>query len=357
MDSALLLNERRASTQRFFERYLNREVGGREHVSVLFVDRDLPLWFTKGLHDCEGTRWEIVNAREIVSQREVVAALWDPERRYVSVHDYAAECFFPAAHSAVRFAEVSRGIDYTSFEFPRFGLTDDQVEELLLRYVRGDPLLHEQHADAFYSFLDDDASYRVEIRSGPSREYTLVVRGPEPWTDLAGPLVEGNIRFAPGAELFYHGKAVSGTLWCDAGINLLPLRHPQTDIALCSRLLALSQEIPADPLLIELSEGRVVRLSSRGPLADRFNDVLACDEAFSHVVEVGLGLSEACSPLVREWAATSNEAVPGVHVGIGADPANTSRFKTRVHLDFVCPDVEIVLRGRTWFNRGRFFNA
>jgi hypothetical protein len=354
MDLAFPLGDLKVAATRFFERYLNLLVGEREHISILFIDNDLPTWFMEGIHSCKGTRWVVVDAGSICSQRDVLLSLWNPEARYVSVHDYVTKTFFPLHATAVRFAEVANSIDYTSFEFPRFDLSAQQIAVLLARYVVGDPCIQERLADAFYRLLADDPSYKIEILSGPSFEHSLIVRGPLPWMDLAGPLVEGNVRFAPGAELFYHGTAVSGTLWCSGGINLLPLRHPETDVDLCRRLIALGRELDADPVLLAIRDGRVSDLSSVGSLGEQLKESFAVDEGFSHIVEVGIGLGENCAPLISDWAATSNEAVPGIHVGIGADPANTRRFRTRVHMDFVCPDVKIIVNGHAWFDSGKF---
>jgi len=354
MDPALRVEQRRELTTRFYSNYLNFPHDGREHISVLFYDRPLPRWFGEGLEAIQGTRWIYVDANKIASQREVLEALWAPGKRYLSVHDYVVDTFFPGFQTAVRFTEVGHDVDYTSFEFPRFDVTQDQMEELLWRYVRGDCRDQLQRADVFYQILGNDPGYEVVVRSGPNRTQTLVVRGPEPWMELVGPLCEGNVRFAPGAELFYHGRQVSGTLHCNAGINLLPLRSPDPEVELCRALLDAAQVLRDDPIDLEIRGGRVVAIRSVGPAARRFKDLFATDEAFSHVVEVGLGLSVTAGPLEYTWAATSNEAVAGIHLGIGADPADTARFNTQVHLDFVCPDASIEVNGKLYYD-GRLF--
>jgi len=354
MDAALRVDSLSEQTRRFFERYLYFDVGGREHISVLFYDRPLPAWFLEGIDAVAGTRWQMVDARTVESQRRVLAELWAPEQRYVSVHDYVVDTFFPATDNAVRFAEAGRGVDYTSFEFPRFDVSPEQMERLLAIYVRGNPAAHLRYADSFFELLDDDPGYSIRVRSGERGEDVLEVRGPEPWMELAGPLCEGNIRFAPGAELFYHGRSVSGTLCCRGGINLLPLRSNHVDVELCRRLLEMARQIPEDPIHIDVEDGRIVALRSSSTAAADFTATLSCDEAFGHVVEVGIGLSPTARPLIFDWAASSNEAVPGIHLGIGADPANTRRFKTLVHLDFVCPDVTIEVNGACFYDGSGF---
>lgn len=344
-------------TTRFFDRYLNPDVGSREHVSLLFTDVSLPAWFVDGLAGVQRTTWKIVDIRSLESQRAVLERLWDPERRYVSVHDYTAHRFFGVDESAVKFAEVSRGIDYTSFEFPRFGLTGEQIDILLQRYVNGDPRKHLGHVDAFFELLNDDPGYSITFQTGPRLDHLFTVTGPGPWMELAGPLCEGNMRFAPGAEIFYHGGDVSGELCCSEGINLLPLRSNDPERALCEQFLQLGYLIQEDPLVLRIEASQVVDYrSARGESARLFERISGTDAAFFQLVEVGIGLSHTAAPLIHDWAATSNEAVPGVHVGIGADPADTKRFKTNVHMDFVCPGSRILVNGGLFYD-GKAFTA
>lgn len=344
----------RQQTADFYRRYLHSDPRNREHISILFYDRALPSWFLAGLSDVAQTRWLTVDARSIESQQDVLRRWWDPRRRYISVHDYVVDTFFGAEQAAVRFAEVSQGIDYTSFEFPRFDVSDAQIEFLLTRFVQGDPLAQLRRADAFYSALDNDPGYQIVVQTGP-QSHTLTITGPHPWMELTGPLCEGNMRFAPGSELFYHHHDAAGELWCGAGVNLLPLRAAEPDRETCQRILTLGAALPSDPLVLTLDAGRVVSVvSERGQSAEMFQQLIDAQGAFSHVVEIGVGLSMAARPLVKEWAATSNEAIPGVHIGVGADPSNTARFSTNVHMDFVCPDATITINGTPFYGNGRF---
>jgi hypothetical protein len=340
--------------RRFFERYLLLQGSCSEHVTVLFYDRALPPQLLDGLNAVSRTRVIPVDARQIASQVPILQQLYCPERRYVSVLDFCAHRVFPLDASAAGFARVGRSIDYTSFEFPRFDLRDDQVLLLLSRCTSGDPPRERAQADRFYARLGDDPGYVVTVHSGEAQDRVLTVRGPYPWMEICGPLVEGDIRFAPGAELFYNGPHVDGSLHCAGAINLLPLRSEAIDEATCRALLALGRRIPDDPLDLDFAAGRLIGLRSRGPLAADFMAVFARHEAFTWVVEVGIGMAASAGPLIYEWAAPTNEAVPGVHVGLGADPGNPQRFSTYVHLDFVAPAVQIAVNGRPFFDRGVF---
>ncbi|WP_461481387.1 M29 family metallopeptidase [Porticoccus sp.] len=338
-------------TTAFFTKYLNLDIGAREHISVLFTDIALPKWFRDGLGGVTDTTWKIIDARKLDSQRALLETLWDPQRRYISVHDYTVSTFFGNEQSAVKFAEISTGIDYTSFEFPRYDVEESQVETLLKRYVSGDPNTQLGDVDCFFHFLDDDPAYVIDFHTGPGYEHVLTVRGPEPWMELAGPLCEGNMRFAPGAEIFYHGNAVNGELYCAEGINLLPLRSGQLEKALCQHALQLGRLVMSDPLVLAISLSRITAIDSvKGHSAKLFRQICDEDEAFLHLVEVGIGMNPSAGPLIHNWAATSNEAVPGVHIGVGADPANTSRFQTNVHLDFVCPSTLIQVNKQQFYD-------
>lgn len=342
-------------TTRFFHGYLNLDVGSREHVSLLFTDVNLPDWFLVGLGGVKGTTWKVVDTRTIESQRTLLEGLWDPRARYISVHDYTAHRFFGVDQSAVKFAEVSNSIDYTSFEFPRFGLTSEQIAILLCRYVSGDPFQHIGHVDAFFELLNDDPDYNIVFQTGPKHSYELTVAGPGPWMELAGPLCEGNMRFAPGAEIFYHDGDVSGELHCSEGINLLPLRSNDPEKDLCQQFLRLGRLIQEDPIVLSIEASKVVGYRSAcGRSEQLFRQITETNAAFYQLVEVGIGMSYAASPLIHDWGATSNEAVPGVHVGIGADPANTKRFKTNVHVDFVCPTSRILVNDKLFYDGKAF---
>ena len=256
--------------RRFFEQYLFLDTEGREHVTVLFYDLALPHPFLEGLRGVGGTRLLAVDARQIRSQAEVLRQVYEPSRRYVSVHDYCARSIFTRAVSAAGFARVGHGIDYTSFEFPRFDLSDEQVVLLLERFTAGDPRRECAQAEAFYRLLGEDRGYCLEVRSGPALDRVLTVRGPSPWMEICGPLAEGDIRFAPGSELFYNGPDVDGTLHCAVAINLLPLRSDHVEEQTCRTLLELGQIIPDDPLDLEFTAGRLVGIRSRRPLAGEF---------------------------------------------------------------------------------------
>jgi hypothetical protein len=341
--------------QAFFERYLCLDTGGREHVTVLFYDRPLPEPFLAGLREVRGTRLVTVAIDRLRSQAELLTAMYEPGQRYLSVHDYCVETVFPLELSASGFAQrAGRAIDYTSFEFPRFDVTEEQISLLLRRFTRSDPSREAAQSEAFFALLGDHPGYRVTIHSGAGLDCVLTIEGPSPWMELCGPLVEGDIRFAPGSELFYNGAAVNGTLHCAGGVNLLPLRSDRLDEPMCRAILGLGRRIPEDPLDLHFSAGCLIDIQSAGPLAGEFMALFQRDAAFTWVGEVGIGMAKSAGPLIHDWAAPSNEAVPGVHVGLGANPGDPLRFDTTVHMDFVAPEVQIAVNGAGFYDRGTF---
>jgi hypothetical protein len=342
------------SVRSFYDRYLHRDPLGREHVTLVFFDSFLPVELLQGLHAVTRTKAVFSDMRVAGDQAAVLQEWWDPETRYVSVHDFSTATFPTKEDSAVAFVQRNRAIDYTSFEFPRFDLTLPQIELLLARVMAADFAEEGRRASAFYRRLGNAPSYEISVRSGPDRDREMTVRGPSPWMELCGPVAEGEIRFSPGCELFYFGREVDGVLHCREGINFLPLRGGKLDLGQCRHIVALGAAIPDDPLDIVLERGRIVEMRSKRGLARAFEDAFAFSDAFRDVVEVGIGLRDSSRPLIRDWAAPSNEAIPGVHLGIGADPAAPARAATSVHLDFVVGDCSITVNGKPFYDGHRF---
>lgn len=342
------------ATREYFSRHLFLSVGARKHVTLLFTDVELPHAFLDGLAQVPGTKLEVFDSRQVPNQADVVQEYYDPSSRYVSVHDYSAHRFYPASQAAGRVAGTGQGIDVTTFEFPRFDLSPAQIELLLARMVSGSPQTERLRADGFFRRLADRPDYRIQVRSGDRLDREMTVSGPRGWVELCGPLMEGDIRFAPGSELFYNGTDINGTLHCAGGLNLLPFRSESLDEVLCRRILGLGARIGQDPLDLDIEAGRLVGIRSGGPLAAMFQETFKVHEAFTWVVEIGIGMSDGAAPLIHDWSAPTNESVPGVHLGLGADPGDPGRFDTAVHMDFVCPQVLVRVNEDLFFDRGSF---
>lgn len=345
--------ELRQRTTAFYDKYLWRPAWCSDHRTLVLFDRQPPTWFRAALNELTRTTVEFV---EITAESAFTAVILERRGRgrYVSVHDFITTCFPSPDQRPLDLLNGAEDLDYTSFELPRFGLTDAQFADQLGRFVAGDLDRQRDITDHFFGLLGTTVPYRIDILSGEHREHRLTITGCDPWMELTGPLCSGNVRFAPGAELFSRGQGASGVLKCTGGLNILPLRSQTPEIAFCDALLEIASRIATDPLLLRIDRGRIVDVFSDGDLADCLMSLLAADPAFSTVVEVGIGVSSAARPIVNSWPAASNEAVPGVHVGVGADPSDTRRFRTTIHFDFVCEEVSIQVNGYPFFQDGNF---
>jgi hypothetical protein len=169
---------------------------------------------------------------------------------------------------------------------------------------------------------------------------------------------EARARFASGAELFYDGREVSGTFSFWGGLNVLPLKKPGgygvRELQHFERFCALAKHAPAEPVVLTLERGRIVAVEGDAQHAPVLRALLAEHEAFRQLNEVGIGLNDAAGPLVRSWPSPTNEAIPGVHLGFGADPAHGDRFDTAIHFDFVEPRATVFVNDQMYFDAGHF---
>ncbi|MFJ9041442.1 hypothetical protein ACIRF8_33365 [Streptomyces sp. NPDC102406] len=349
---------------RFVRAALPRFTDGRRVTVVGFYDRELPEALWQGISAVPDLTLIAYDLREGDPTDHLEKLLSAPDAGHFSFHDFCQVLSRPTSRFAKGYAksrtatgdEPGAGADYTSYEFPRRDLESWQVETVLAGHFAGDPAEQRRSADRFFSLLSrgDGADYTVEVLSGPASERRrLTVTGKSPWMELCGPSVVGDVRFAPGCELFWNGAEVDGDFHCTGALNLLPLGN-EFDDAPYRRLLELGALLPDEAVDLRLKAGRLTGIDSPGPLAAAFAEVFASDVAYSHVVEVGIGLSPAALPLITSWASPTNEAVSGVHVGLGADPAHIDRFATRIHLDFVAPDVTVLVNGELFYDQGRF---
>jgi hypothetical protein len=252
---------------------------------------------------------------------------------HVSVHNFATDHGGDVAGEFKRWvnANPQRG-DYTVYEYPRVDLRDWQVLETLRRHFLSSPLSQAEECDRFFQLLSRRVPYEVVATSRDGAR--LEVGGTSGWMVLAGPIEPGDQRFAPGCELFYNGASISGTFG-GAGMNILPLGM-DFDRDAYDRSLDLSRTLADDPLTFQVEAGRVTSFNSpTGRSAKLWRAVFETDSSFADVVEVGIGLSDEAGPIITDWAAPSNEAIRGVHVGFGANPGNFDRTGNLLHIDFV----------------------
>jgi hypothetical protein len=160
---------------------------------------------------------------------------------------------------------------------------------------------------------------------------------------------------ATTSELFHFGVQVCGDLQCEAALNVLPLRGAHIEPKAYGLVLELSRLLSAgQSLRLGIERARVVSVRSEGRAARLFEELLALDEAYGAVVEVGIGLRDCARPLESAWPSPANEAVPGVHLGLGADPADPTRFRSGLHFDLMCPDARIEVQGQMFYDGQNF---
>jgi hypothetical protein len=337
---------------RFFEAALPKFPDGRKVTVVGIYDMDFPESLWQGISSVSDVILLSYDLREGDPSKHL-EEIWSTQAGYFSFHDFCDVLGRPASRLVKSWAKSGKA-DYTSYEFPRLELEPWQAETVLAGHFAGDPRHQRKIADRFFSLLAGHGSYEVEVLTGPAGDQRrLVVSGKRPWMELCGPNIVGDVRFAPGCELFWNGVDVTGDFHCAGALNLLPLGN-EFDETPYRRLLDFGRAIGNEPLDLHVETGRLTGIDSDGQLAGGFKEVFATDVAYSHVVEVGIGLSSAALPLITSWASPTNEAVSGVHVGFGADPANIDRFGTRIHMDFVTPEVSVNVNDQPFYQHGEF---
>ena len=337
----------------FFEKRLHIPKDGRSHHTVVFHDIDLPPSFLSGLQALNGTQVHVVDAKKEADQTRLLNDIRAEGESYLSIHDFLSSTIYDQDKNARDYIKKHSNGDYTCFEFPRTELDHGKSLELIARYVLSDPIEEQNFADAFFNLLLTQPDYTVEILSGPDREHRLTVIGTAPWMELCGPLLEGDLRFAPGSELFYNSTSVEGSFYCAGALNLLPIRGMDLDEAYCQQLLDWGRRLPHEPIVMKLEKGTLLDINGTGKLCKDLAPLMFMPD-YNTLVEVGIGLMRSALPFIYDWASPSNEGAPGVHLGFGADPGNILSATTSIHMDFVNPDTEIIVNGEQFFANGRF---
>ena len=351
MDNSFLIE----NTRIHFEKYLaNIKNDTTKHVTLIFFDINLPHYLIEGVKQIKGTEVHFIDLKSIESQKQEILKFYNPQKNYVSIFDYSYETFFPIEETALSLISNGKGMDYTSFEFPRYNINEFQIDFLVKKQILSDPEKELQYADLFFNLLGNNSNYQIQLFSGNNSEYCLNVPGPNPWMEVCGPLCEGNVRFSPGCELFRDGHNVNGEFLCSEGINLLPFRSNNLAIQTCDQFLRLGRNLVYDPILIELQNSQITSINSKKDSAKILKDIIRLNYEFSWCVEIGLGLCPSAAPIENNWGATSNESIPGFHIGFGADPGDTSRFATPIHVDFMITKGTVLIDEKPFYKNFNF---
>jgi hypothetical protein len=206
--------------------------------------------------------------------------------------------------------------------------------------MRADYREQEAIANRFFSLLSRQNPYQVTVETAG---LIVEIYDRRPWFDLGGKLHEGEWRILPGGELAYTGAKIDGHFVADGAILPVP-EHPS--VAHDARRIApLSRELTHYPLQLEIRAGRVVALSGAGTAPTLISKLLERHERYREVTEVGISFNRASNTFIYDWAASSNEARPGVHLGIGGDPSPDDDTEAQrdhlVHIDFMAANCSV----------------
>jgi hypothetical protein len=273
----------------------------------------------------------------------------DPQRDYVSLLVLSR---FHASFRAARkfFDTVPRG-DFSRLELPpeELGFTPARATWLLgvaldARFDQQDEL-----ADRFFGLLEEHTPYQVEIRTAGG---VALIRDDRPWFQLGGRLSMGEVRILPGGEVAYTGGSVDGIFRVDGALLATPQRVE--GIPLARSLIRHSACLAAAPVDLEVVGAEVRAVRGDGPARAALEQILA-DSRYRQVTEVGVSFNEACTQLIHDWAAASNESYPGAHIAIGGAPDTRNKLMNlpTVHVDLISGGATVYVNGHLFLERQR----
>ncbi|MGP3691675.1 hypothetical protein ACTVZO_44775 [Streptomyces sp. IBSNAI002] len=174
----------------------------------------------------------------------------------------------------------------------------------------------------------------------------------EHWFSLHGPLLPGQQVVLPTGELSSLVNA-SGefelhthfTLNGEITLQGAPIVHRgghETSLAETEQVYRDLSSMADQPAIITLAEGRITAVrpavAGRGEFAANLEKLLAKDDRYAKVHEIGFGTNTSCAPLLpgNHFA---NERHPGVHLGLGLGTF------TQYHIDLMSTAIDVVMRG------------
>ncbi len=337
----------------YFDEYLSKIKHSHNIQIILFYD---PGYFSTDIIDAfREMNAMVINARICNNAYETVKKN-HRKNSIMCIFEFTVETIFPKDKSNFRYIEKNHtSAALTTLELPRYNLTQVQVTETLERWLKDSPFEHLKIADSFFEKLEMKKNpYSLKFITGKQEVfYKLTVEDISPIMEISGPLEIGDIRFAPAAELYYGGNQINGSLLCNRGaLSILPFRSINRDEKdLYENILYAGKMLKDDSVLLTIQAGTIISIESENSYVEKvFNDILFSHYAFTSIVEVGIGLSTTSFPLIYNWGATSNEASLGMHLGIGADPTNANNTTTKMHFDFICPQVQIMVNDQLFYN-------
>ena len=231
---------------------------------------------------------------------------------------------------------------------PECGFRPSQATYLLDIVSKADYVEQEEIAQRFYSLLSESVPYKVVVTSADA---TMTVRDRRPWFDITGRLRKKELRILPAGEVSYTGDSVSGDFVIDGA--LLPFPEDPLAAGDARRIQVLSEELREHPCRLSLRDGKVVAVSGSGRAPTVLSFLFQKDARYRNVTEVGISFNRECHTFVHDWPAASNEARPGVHVGLGGDPSPDDGMKTGaplVHIDCIAGTCDVSVNGNAFLS-------
>ncbi|MFF5448558.1 hypothetical protein [Streptomyces sp. NPDC012888] len=174
----------------------------------------------------------------------------------------------------------------------------------------------------------------------------------EHWFSLHGPLQPGQQVVLPTGELSSLVNA-SGEFELDTHFTLngeitlqgAPIVHRgghETSLAETEQVYRDLAPMADQPAIVTLTEGRITAvrpaITGRTEFAANLERLLARDDRYAKLHEIGFGTNAACAPLLP-GNYFANERHPGVHLGLGLGTF------TQFHIDLMSTAIDVVMRG------------
>jgi leucyl aminopeptidase (aminopeptidase T) len=267
------------------------------------------------------------------------------ESDYVSLHCWAT-CF--ASHQqSLKLLSQLRRFDFSRLEFPAqevLPYESNHLESLLGTMLASNYKVQDAKIEEFYTGLARRKPYEVEVHTGEGN--ILRVQDSAGWFQLGGSLIEGESRILPSGEVAYTGAKINGRFTADGTLLAAPQRSSVASIA--RRLSHLRGELSSAPLTFTIADGKLTGLEGNGELYEFLGELLETP-SYREVVEVGIGLNQACRQFVESWPSPANEAHPGAHIALGGDPdPGQPDREVAVHIDWMAANSRIIINGEVF---------
>ncbi len=318
------------------------------HWTVFLSDFELPAADIKKLkRELERVPTQLIfltieDGIDLIMEKLVTTGV-DPARDYISIQGLVLQQQNVSLLDEIYATIPRRDMTRVELPLPECGFRPAFASQLLKVISEADYSEQEWISNRFFRRLAEHTPYRVTV---DTRDGRLQITDDWPWFENAGPLEESETRIIPGGEVAYAGNAINGTFVIDGAILPLPEHPDAADDAL--QIQWLSGELHRYPLRAEIRDGYVVDLVGAGRPQAAISELLDRNPRYRRVTEVGISFNRACHTFIYDWPAASNEARPGVHIGLGGTitPDDHDRqLEPLVHIDCIAANCQVLVNG------------